>query len=96
MTFAEKKQALDEIALRVTQNAKRLKEAENMLAQAEADLINMQQAYAAFVSAIDGDLAADAKNAALMTQRAEKDLLVADFTGLKQRASALRAALAGV
>jgi|CXWL01.1.fsa_nt_gi chromosome segregation ATPase len=94
-TYSERKVALDEIAARIRANDKRLREARNQLAAAEADLTNMQTAYAAIVQDINADAAANLTDGAHQAQKADKDKLVAECQALKTRAANLKAAYDG-
>lgn len=95
-TYSERKVALDEIASRIRANAKRLADARNQSAVAESDLTAMQAAYAGLVADINADATGNPSDQALQFQKIEKDKLVAEFTALKTKATAIKAAIDGV
>jgi hypothetical protein len=95
-TFATAKAALDEISNRLITDNKRMQSAKESVAAALADLTAMGTAYASIVADIDAALASAPTNAAYMTMKAEKDLLVAEFTAAKSRATTMNTAIQGI
>lgn len=95
-TFSEAKTGLDEISLEI-------RNARTLLNQARANPTNVKTAldglatqYAALIADIDAAAAAAPGNTALQVLKAEKDLLVAEFTAKRAEAVALETAVAGV
>jgi len=95
-TFSKMKVGLDEIATRIRQNDQRLTQAAAYIQQAETDLAAMSAQYGTLVGDIDTAATANSGNAAYLATKAEKDLLVTEFTALKSRATALKTAVNGV
>jgi len=95
-TYAQIKQALDEIAQRINTNRGTLDAAATQIASAEAQLAGMPAQYGSLLADLDAALVADPDNEALATAVAEKELLVAEFTALQAEATAMKDALAAV
>lgn len=95
-TYSARKKALDEIATRIVANAKRLTDARNQAATAEADLTAMTAAYSAIVTDINAAAAASPNDQAFQLQWVEKEKLVAEFNALKTKATAVKVAIDGV
>lgn len=95
-TYTERKKALDEIAERSTQNAKRLTQAKSTIDAALADLTAMQTAYSQIVTDINSDATANPSDQAYQNMKLEKDKLVADFLATKTKANAQKTALEGI
>lgn len=95
-TYSQRKVALDEIADRIQQAAKRMQQGRASYQTAETDLAAMQTAYSEIVSDINADASANPLDQAHQLQKAEKDKLVADFQSLKSTATAVLAAIDGV
>lgn len=92
-TFSERKVALDEIATRIRTNAKRLADAKNQATVAESDLTAMATVYTTIVADINADATANPSNSAYTTMKAEKDVMVAEFTTLKTLATNVKTAI---
>lgn len=95
-TYSERKVALDEIAVRIRSNDKRLKDARSQIATAEADLTAMATIYAAIVTDIDASATDNPSDTAYQLQKVEKDKMVSEFNTLKTRSTALKTAFDGV
>jgi hypothetical protein len=95
-TYSERKAALDEIAVRIRANVKRLQDCRAQAATAESDLTAMQTAYTSIVQDINADATANPTDQAYQLQKVEKDKLVAEFNALKTRATAIKTAIDGV
>lgn len=96
LTYAQARMALDEITARIAANRKRLANASDEIAAAEADLASMPAAYAATGGEIDAAAAAAPEDAAWGPAKAQKDKLVAEFLGLKDEATGMKNALAAL
>jgi len=95
MTFSTMKTGLDAISGRIQSNSQKLERAAQLIDQAEADLGLLATQYAATVAAIRA--AADGSDdPALLTAKAEADLLTAEFNALKATATAQKNALAAL
>lgn len=94
-TFANAKTKIDEIASRMATNATRVKTAQTQVDAAVTDLNQMGAAYSQVVQDINAELAADPNNDAWKALKAEKDLLVSEFTTQKTSATALKTAMDG-
>lgn len=92
-TYTQAKATLDEIAQRSEQNRKRLQQARNQVATAEADLAAMATAYGPFVTDLDAAVTANPGDAAWQAAGAEKDQMVSDFNALKAQATAVKNAI---
>lgn len=94
-TYSEAKVALAEIATRIRANANRLAQAAALIQQAETDLAAMPTQFGTIISDIGAAAQANSSNTALVAAKAESDLLVAEFTELKTRATTLKTSIAG-
>lgn len=94
-TFSVKKAALDDIAVRIKSNQSRVTNGLDSLATAVSDLTSLQSQYAAIVSEIDADLAANPDDDAYKVMKSEKDKLVAEFLALKAVATSKSSAAQG-
>ena len=94
--YSERKVALDEIAVRIRANAKRLTQARQTVATAEADLTAMTTDYAGIVADINADALANPNDEAFQLQKVEKDKLVAEFQALMTKATNVKDAIDGV
>lgn len=92
-TFATAKAALDEIATRLGTNNRRMATVKSEASTALGDLTAMGTAYASVVADIAAAAAAAPTNPALANMKAESDLLVAEFTAAKARATTINAAV---
>lgn len=95
-TFSEMKTALDEISSRITTNRKRLTQCGALAISAETDLTSLQTEYTSIVTDINTFLTNNPNDEAAKTLKAEKDLLVAEFTSLKTASTNMKTAIAGV
>jgi hypothetical protein len=95
-TYSEHKVALDEIAVRIRANAKRLQDCLNQATATEADLTAMQTAYNTVIADINADAVANPGTNVFTIMKAEKDQLVTEFNALKTRATNVKNAVNGV
>lgn len=94
-TYSATKVALDEIATRIAQNRKRLVDSRSQAATAEAELTAMQTQYQTIVTELNAAATAAPNDEAIQSQKLEKDKLVADFSALKTKATAIKEAIDG-
>lgn len=87
-TFSQIKSALDEIAQRIAARRSELQRARTELVGIQTDLTNMATAYSAVIADINAFATANPNDAAAQTALAEKNQLVAEFTALKNAATA--------
>ena len=92
-TFSSAKTALDEIAARIQANRNRLSVAQATASVADSDLAAMATAYGTIVTDINTLLTDAPADAAIITLKAEKDLLVTEFQALKTTAASMKSAV---
>lgn len=91
-SYSTAKVALDEIAQRIQGDRRKLQQIKTTAHQVEADLDAMPSQYGTIISEIN-DAATNAPNdIAIQNLKAEADKLVAEFTSLKDSATAMRSA----
>ena len=95
-TYAQAKNALNEITTRIVQNRNRLTAAQTNAATAEADFAAMPAAYTTIIQDIDAAAAAAPLDAALQNLKAEKDKLVGEFGTLRPKATDMKNATAAI
>lgn len=92
-TFAQMKAALDDISTVITQRRKQVDDTLSQTTQAESALTSLQTTYSPIITDINAFLAANPTNDAALVLKAEKDLLVAEFTALKTKATNVKNAI---
>lgn len=89
-TFTVAKRTLDLIAAKVETADNRLKQARDLIAQAESELSALQTTYSTVISDINAAATANPDDPAWQAAKAEKDLMVTDFQALKAKATNLK------
>lgn len=95
-TFTTTKVTLDEIAQKTAGFEARVNSLLDLATSLESQLLAMQTDYAGFVAELDADAAANVGDAAWDAAKAEKDKLQSEFVALKNRATNIKNAIAGL
>jgi len=95
-TFSEAKSGLDDISRQIGVNRTKLRQIKEFATGAAGDLNSMAAQYAQLITDIDAAAIAMPNNDALKVLKAEKDLLVAEFTQLLAKAEQFQTAVTGI
>lgn len=96
VTFSEARVGLDEIAVAIRNSQALLVQAKNNPTSVKNSLDQIAAGSSQLLSDIDAAAAAAPNNVALQNIKAEKDLLVAEFTTKRAKAVALESAVAEI
>lgn len=96
VTFSEGRVGLDEIAVAIRNSQQLLLQAKNNPTSVINTLDQIAAGSTQLIADIDAAAAAAPNNPALQNLKAEKDLLVAEFTTKRAKAVALETAVAGI
>lgn len=95
-TFSEGRVGLDEIAVAIRNSQALLQQAKNNPTSVKNSLDQLAAGHTQLLADIDAAAASNPDNPALQNLKAEKDLLVAEFTAKRTKAVALENAVAGI
>ena len=91
--FSEMKEAMEEVRKRIIRNRSRFVNARSEVDVSVSDLTSMPSTFGAFIATIDAACVADPTDPAMVSLQAEKDLLVSEFTALKNSGTNLKVAM---